>query len=218
MVTSGAGPAKVVGLLFGGGEDTKGLATPIEDVVGAFPELALSFALAAGQDPDAIKTVPASAITSRPSTALLRPTRFTPISLIAFWGNWGNRFAAAQDEVAATIAGRDYADVVRRTSFPKRRRLTMAMTIGAVWQRSSRLPEEIMNALLEMVCRRDSGSTTEIHGTPLADCLAHSEGADTIRESSVLEGPRSLHAIDRQVVRQDVSGTAGQLFQTAQSD
>jgi hypothetical protein len=60
LVTSGTAPVQMVGLVFGGGANTIALATPIHDVVDAFSELNLSFALPPGVDPDALQTVPQS--------------------------------------------------------------------------------------------------------------------------------------------------------------
>ena len=58
LVTAGAAPVQMVGLVFGGGANTVAFATPIHDVVAAFGDLKLSFALTPGVDPDAVQRVP----------------------------------------------------------------------------------------------------------------------------------------------------------------
>ena len=54
VVTMGPGPVKVVGFLFGGGDETSGSAVPIDQVISGFSDLGLSFELAPGQDPNVV--------------------------------------------------------------------------------------------------------------------------------------------------------------------
>jgi hypothetical protein len=172
LVTSGSGPIKVVGLLFGSGDDTQALAMPIERVIDAFPNLGLSFAPLPGQDPKAVQTVPSS-VTSLEAVnrrALQEsPEREVPRVGVGR-ASLGSRLIEAEGEITATTVGRDLADLVRRHFAEAQALVNDNRRVATVWQRSG--GPELMSRLLEVIYVRGRRLPAEINGRPLADCLS----------------------------------------------
>ena len=141
LVTGGAGPVQVVGLLFGGGGSTRALATPISEVVAAFPTLKLSFALAPGVDPQAVQIVPKQAIAFEAIDGGVAPASTgMEIAPAAFgWAVVTDRLAKAQDEVNATTVGRDYANVILRHFAEAQALVNTNRRVGTVWKRRGQL-------------------------------------------------------------------------------
>jgi hypothetical protein len=156
----------VVGLLWGG-YDVFAYATPIDQVVAAFPSWTFNFAPApaAGQAADAVRTVPSPAAHMEAAPeALAAATRPVLVS-----GRLEARLNEVEREVTASPAGKQYAQLIRchfaegQTLINKNRRVATA------WHRN--FGPEILQAVLRMIQRRDFPLPKEIHGKPLSECL-----------------------------------------------
>ena len=173
LVTAGPRPVKVVGLLFA--SDSTGMiafASPIGKVLEVFKGFGLSLALAPGQDPNAVRTVPDSAVamSALPDGAIPRGLvgRRRPAATVG-WSVLVDRLSRAREELASTSAGRECVEVIGRHFRETQALVTTNRRVGTVWQRSG--GPEITNALLEMACGRDRRVPTNINGKPFADCL-----------------------------------------------
>ena len=179
VVTMGPGPVKVVGFLFGGGDETSGLAVPIDQVISGFSDLGLSFELAPGQDPNVVQTVPKPAIAFQaldPEADVQIPgTDFNALGLGAT--ALGERLSKVESEIKATRLGHEYADVVRRHFSEVLALVNNNRKVATVWQRSG--GPELVNLILRAVQFRDERLPSEINGQPVADCLARIQMALT---------------------------------------
>ncbi|MEP7012241.1 MAG: hypothetical protein ABJC13_18110 [Acidobacteriota bacterium] len=150
VVTTETGRVRVVGLLFGGDEGTAGLASPIDEIVNAFATThQLSFDLAPGQDPNAVRTVPAvsGAAPPIPRQALRQPAFGLP----------------------------EVADMIRRHFAEGRALVADHRRAAAIWRNSG--GPEILAALLAPLDRLDRPLPSAIDGRPFADCLARIQRA-----------------------------------------
>ena len=179
VVTMGPGPVKVVGFLFGGGDETSGLAVPIDQVIGGFSDVGLSFELAPGQDPNVAQTVPKPAIAFQgldPEADVQIPgTDFNALGLGAT--ALGDRLSEVESEIKATKLGHVYADVVRRHLSEVLALVNHNRKVAAVWQRSG--GPELVNLILRALQFREERLPSEINGQPVADCLARIQMALT---------------------------------------
>jgi hypothetical protein len=149
-----------VGLNFGGGDDTVGLAFPVDRVVSGFPQLNLSFALKPGQDPNVAVTVPEPAAFQALGERDLGLLAGTP---------FGKNLARAENEIRATPGGRELAEVVSKHLPEAVTLVTRNRRVAAVWHRSG--GPQILNALFRAIQFRDERLPAEIGGRPLADSL-----------------------------------------------
>jgi hypothetical protein len=172
VVSTGVGSRKIVGLLFAGTDDTMAIAAPIDQLVDAFPDLKLSFALAPGQDPNAVQTVPTPAIAFKAidTEEAAESGRMGTASDGFGWSSLGGRLREAEREIGATAVGREYASVIQTHFAEVQTLVNNNRRVGTVWQRSG--GPEIMNRMLEIIYARDQRLPTEINGKPFADCLA----------------------------------------------
>ena len=170
VTTTGTSPVKFVGLLFAGGDDTQGLAMPIDQVISAFPKLKLSFELVAGQDPNAVQTVPKPAIafqgieTETPVAVAPGIRTRTPVAALE------GRLAEVEKEIVATAIGREYADAVRRHFAEAQTLFAHNKRVATVWRRTG--GPEIVNMILRVLQFRDERLPDEVDGRPLAEALS----------------------------------------------
>jgi hypothetical protein len=160
---------KIVGLLFAG-SGISGFATPWDDINAAFP-IGLNPAPPApsGQPVDAVRKVPKSA------AQLAAPQAKGLAELTAEdlhprpGGSLGKRIEQVEQEITATAAGREYANLVRR-HFPETHRLITAnRRVGVAWQRNG--GPQIVDEVMRMLQLCDRPLPREINGRPLVDCL-----------------------------------------------
>jgi hypothetical protein len=158
-------PAKkevvVVGILFGGGAKHT-FATPI-DAIGNVLEVIVQTATAAGN----VLTVPKPA-TAQASTAMSPAAAATGPSPIR--AAIRERLQEAEREIASTPEGRQYATLIRHHTPETRWLIDTNRRVATVWQRSG--GPQLVQALLQMLQRRDQALPAEIDGKPLADCIA----------------------------------------------
>jgi hypothetical protein len=150
---------QVAGIVFGQ-SGRIGLMTPISQVIAAFPALALNLAPAGGKVPKNLRAAPAAATAgvAPPGPAFLAPTSFL-----------GQRLAQMEKEVEATPVGSEVADAVRRHFTETHKLVTSNRRVAAVWRRSG--GPQIVQAVLDLVHRRDQSLPEEIEGRPFAECL-----------------------------------------------
>ncbi len=164
----------LVGLIWGHRDsETTGIASDISPLVDAFPHLHLSFVPAPGTTADTMQTVP------KPAAAAFQAleedaAEAVTIPEAAPYGFAATRFAKrldeAENEIRATVLGRQYVEVVRRhlqeafTLVNKNRR------VATVWRRSG--GPEILDGLARMIQFRNERLPAEINGRPLADCVS----------------------------------------------
>jgi hypothetical protein len=156
----------VIGLLLGGGTDLFSFATPIDQIIGAFPDLALNLAPAPaqGQDPNAVRIVPKPAHMAAAPESLAQATR--PVMA---GGRLEQRFRTAEEEINAMPAGQQYADLIRRHFDEGQRLVNRNRRVATVWQRNG--GPQLLQAILAMIQRRDMHLPREFEGKPLAECL-----------------------------------------------
>lgn len=169
VVTHDAGTPRVVGVMFGGATDFTGLIVPVDDVVDAFSSFGLSFAASPGLDPDAVQTVPESAVAfEAPGEGA--PGEIRGLIPAAPLAALSSELSAVEEEIAASGAGRQYAEIVRR-HFPEALSLVnQNRRVATVWHRSG--GPELLGALWRVLQLRDDRLPREINGRPLAECLA----------------------------------------------
>jgi hypothetical protein len=154
----------LVGILWGhhlNGGDGMALG-PLLD---AFPKLQLSFSPAPGEDADTVQTVPEPfafrALEGSATAAPLYP---------GFPGSkLGQRLEEAETEIRRTIAGREYADVVRRHIDEGFALVNQNRRVATVWHRSG--GPEILEALARFVQFRNERLPAEVRGKSLAQCV-----------------------------------------------
>jgi hypothetical protein len=171
VLTSGSGPVKVVGLLFGGGDDTFGLATPIQAVLDAFPKLGLSFSVKAGEDPDAVRTVPAPVVQFQTIAGEDAPriSRADAAPAHSGWAGLQDRLREVESEIRGTTGGREYVNVFQSHFAEAQTLVRSNRRVATVWRRSG--GPEILSKLLEMAYSREQRIPTEINGKSFGDCL-----------------------------------------------
>jgi hypothetical protein len=153
----------VVGILFGAsGNDTESWVTPIDQIItDDFPDLQLNVAPApeAGKAPGDVRTVPKHAMAGIEPGALAARYQSYP----------QRRLAEVEQEISATEKGLTYVEAVRR-HFPESQKLVNTnRRVATVWHRNG--GPQILQALVNMLQRRDEPLPREIEGRPLVDCV-----------------------------------------------
>jgi hypothetical protein len=152
---------EMVGLLFGSGklagEQTQALATPIQQVIGAFPALKLTIETAA--QPGLDKPVPAAA----PSPHAPRAPEALPVADLPL-------LTRLQSELTATPAGRHYSLLIQRHFAEGQRLVGQNRRVAVAWHRNG--GPSIARSVLQMSESADEILPREVDGRPLADCLA----------------------------------------------
>jgi hypothetical protein len=145
---------RVVGILFLQ-SGRNGLLTPISQITTAFPSLALNLAPVpeAGHAPGDVRVVPASAMAT--VAPLDRPV--------------GQRLVQVEREITATPAGSEVAELVRRHFAETHHLVNSNRRVATVWHRSG--GPQIVQAVLDLLLRRDRRLPEEIDGKPFAECL-----------------------------------------------
>jgi hypothetical protein len=85
------------------------------------------------------------------------------------------RFKETEQEIASTHAGRAYATLIRHHAPEIRWLIDTNRRIAAVWQRCG--GPQLVQALLQVLQRRDATIPAEIDGKPLAECIANIQKA-----------------------------------------
>jgi len=152
---------EVVGVLFGG-TDTVGWVTPIEQIItDDFPDLQLNVAPApeAGKDPGDIRTVPAHAMVAiEPAASFAKYQSYTH-----------SRLAEVEQELSASEKGSAYVEVVKRHFSESQKLVNTNRRVATVWHRNG--GPRILQALVNLLQRRDEPLPTQIEGRPLVDCV-----------------------------------------------
>jgi hypothetical protein len=147
--------SEVVGILFGG-SSTLSVATPIQQILSAFPALSLAMATATtpGQDID----VPALP----PSAPHLAAENVEPAPV--------GEFARVQQEITSIPAGRRYSELIQR-HFPEVQTLVNKnRRVATAWHRNG--GPHIARGVLRMAQSPEEILPNEIDGKPLSECLA----------------------------------------------
>ena len=150
----------IVGMIFGGG-NTYGWATSVDDISSAFSALVLDPAPAPepGHAPGDIRTVPQAAMSAVAGLdAAPQPRPFLE-----------RRLQQVQEEISATAEGADYAEAIKRHFSETQRLVNANRRVATAWHRNG--GPQILQALLNMLQRRDQRLPSEIDGQPLAVCL-----------------------------------------------
>jgi hypothetical protein len=157
---------KVVGLLWGG-SDIFVFATPIDQIVAAFPALALNFAPApaAGQDAHAVRVVPKPA--AHMEAVADQSVRAVPSMASA---PIRDRLLEAEKEVIVMPAGRKYADLIRSHFAEGLKLVNGNRKVATAWHRNG--GPELLQAIFNVIQRRDQRLPLELQGRPLSECLA----------------------------------------------
>lgn len=153
---------EVIGILFAGGGST-GVATPIQPILDAY-SLIVQIADDWGLD----QTVPGTATQSLASEAAQSGAMAKEIQP-PFSAAIGRHLETVQSQIAATTAGREYADVVRRHADEARRLVNTNRRVATVWKRSN--GPQIVQAVLSATSSPDGHIPSEIQGRPVDDCL-----------------------------------------------
>ncbi|HLX10869.1 MAG TPA: hypothetical protein VKY89_23675 [Thermoanaerobaculia bacterium] len=166
------GDGKLVGILFGAVPDATGLislVTPIDQILAAFPALRLDVAppAAAGQGATDVRKVPQAV---KPAGASLLGPMPAPASAASPAAFLGQRLAQVEQEVAATPAGAELADLVRLHFAETARLVNSNRRVATVWHRSG--GPRLVQAVLDLAQRRGQRLPEEIEGRPFAECLA----------------------------------------------
>ena len=152
---------EMVGLLFGSGksagEQTQALATPIQQVIGAFP---------------ALKLTHRDRRPARPRQAGSRGralARCAPCPRGAARGR-SPLLTRLQSELTATPAGRHYSLLIQRHFAEGQRLVGQNRRVAVAWHRNG--GPSIARSVLQMSKSADEILPREVDGRPLADCLA----------------------------------------------
>ena len=176
---------EVVGILFAGTGNICH-ATPIQAITNAF-----NITIESATQANDIRTVPQLAApphAARP-TSLARAAVAAPV--IRMGVDW-NQLQVAEQELAATRAGEEFLDVVRKHAPETQKLIVRNRHFAAVWHRSG--GTQILQAILRMPQYRDQSLPSAINGKPLTDCLG------TIQRALYRYGSRELSAdLARQV-------------------
>jgi hypothetical protein len=153
----------VVGILFGAsGNDTATWVTPIDQIItDDFPDLQLNVAPApeAGKAPGDVRTVPKHAMARiEPGTSAARYQSYPQ-----------RRLAEVEQEISATEKGFTYVEAVRRHFSESQKLVNTNRRVATVWHRNG--GPKILQALVNMLQRRDEPLPKEIEGRPLVDCV-----------------------------------------------
>lgn len=151
----------VMGILFGG-TDTVAWVTPIDQIItDDFPDLQLNVAPApeAGKAPGDIRTVPKHAMAAiEPAASFAKYQSYTQ-----------SRLAEIEQELSATEKGSAYVEVVKRHFAESQKLVNTNRRVATVWHRNG--GPKILQALVNLLQRRDEPLPTQIEGRPLVDCV-----------------------------------------------
>ncbi len=165
VIYDGPNQGKVVGVFFGADDHGYTFATQIDQIMDALDiQVATPTTLAA-----AVAAQPANA-TAATTDELV--TGGMPFSAVA--GAVSNGVEAAEQEMQATAAGRNFAEAVRRHFTEAMELIQTNRRVATVWHRSG--GPQILNSFLRIVQFRDEPLLNEVDGRPLRDCLARMHG------------------------------------------
>jgi hypothetical protein len=151
--------SEVVGILFGG-SSTLSVATPIQQILSAFPALSLTIETATtpGQD-IGVPSLP-------PSAPRLAAENVEPAPV--------GDFARVQQEITSIPAGRRYSELIQR-HFPEVQTLVNKnRRVATAWHRNG--GPHIARGVLRMAQSPEEILPNEIDGKPLSECLAGIQG------------------------------------------
>jgi hypothetical protein len=149
--------SEVVGILFAG-DSAGNIATPIQQILSAFPALNLSIEVATAPGVD--KTVPAAAMAVA-DAQIATERRDTVLTA---------RLAQAQQELTATPKGRLYSELVQR-HFPEAQKLVNTnKRVATAWRRNG--GPQIVRDVLRMLQSPEGTLPHEIERRPLSECLS----------------------------------------------
>jgi hypothetical protein len=155
---------EIVGILFGS-SPTAGIATPIQQILSAFPALNLSIETAT--TPGVDKTVPAASS----AHAVQTDASANRITAEPFFG----KLNEIQQRVTATNAGRRYNELIQK-HFPELQRLVNNnRRVAAAWRRHG--GPQIVRSVVRMADAPEPGIPVEVNGKPLPECLAGIQAA-----------------------------------------
>jgi hypothetical protein len=92
------------------------------------------------------------------------------LPLFAGWPHAGGRLQDAAREITSTPEGRLYADIVSRHFAEVQTLVRTNRRVAAIWRRSG--GAELLNAVVEMLYRRDRRLPQAINGQSFEACLA----------------------------------------------
>jgi hypothetical protein len=153
---------EIVGILFGVSQ-TAGLATPIQQILSAFPALNLSIETAT--TPGVDKTVPAAAAQSA-----LVERQNAPASAPDFSSSMLQRLSEVQKEVGETPAGKRYRELIERHFREAQTLVNKNRRVATMWHRNG--GPEIVRGIVRMTQSANEILPAEINGKPLPECLA----------------------------------------------
>lgn len=157
---------EVVGIVFGGSSTTT-VATPIQQILSAFPALNLSIETAA--NPGVVKTVPALAANTKvPQEAGENVADTSARPLL-------QRLREAEHEIAATPEGQRYRALMQRHFAEVQTLISTNRRVATVWHRSG--GSQIVQGVLRAVQCSGQRIPSEINGEPLGHCLAKIQSA-----------------------------------------
>jgi hypothetical protein len=152
---------EVVGILFGA-SPTASTATPIQQILSAFPALNLSIETAT--TPGVDKTVPAAAAQS----ALIEPQN-APVSAPDFSSSMLQRLSEVQKEVGETPAGMRYRELIERHFREAQTLVNKNRRVATMWHRNG--GPEIVRGIVRMTQSANETLPAEINGKPLSESL-----------------------------------------------
>jgi len=170
---------EVVGILFAGAAGIAH-ATPIGAVTDAF-----NITIESATQANDVRTVPQLAAQPNATgpTGLARAAAAAPV--IRMGVDW-NQLQMAEQELAATRAGGEFLDVVRKHAPETQKLIVRNRHFAAVWHRSG--GTQILQAILRMPQFRHQSLPSAINGKPLIECLG------TIQRALYRYGSRELSA------------------------
>jgi hypothetical protein len=161
--------------------------TPIDQIItDDFPDLQLNVAPApeAGKAPGDVRIVPKHAMSIiEPGTSVARYQSYPQ-----------RRLAEIEQEISATEKGFTYVEAVRR-HFPESQKLVNTnRRVATVWHRNG--GPQILQALVNMLQRRDEPLPREIAGKPFVDCVRKIRGILARYASPALAADLSRYAME----------------------
>lgn len=154
--------SEVVGILFGG-SNTLSVATPIQQVISAFPSLNLQIETATTTGVD--KTVPALAADA--ASGQIEPGDLP--------GPLMQQLQRVEQEIASTPVGRRYTELVQR-HFPEVQTLVNNnRRVATAWHRNG--GPKIVRSVIRLAQAPEEALPAEIDGKPLGQCLAGIQSA-----------------------------------------
>jgi hypothetical protein len=151
---------ELVGIFFGR-STTASIATPIQQILSAFPKLNLSIATATTTGVDI--PVPAVAAALRDSQSAGAGDRVSPEPIL-------EKLNKVEREITAIPAGRRYSELIQR-HFPEAQRLVNTnRRVAVAWRRHG--GPQIVRGVVRLTESPEEGLPAEINGKALTECLA----------------------------------------------